>query len=218
MKFKQIISNKIFVFMVLFIFFDGFVELCMSQWASMFAELGLGVSKALGDLLGPGSITLGFLISRSIFGMKGDKLPVEKCMIGYSLLCFLAHMIVAFVPNPFLCLIGVGLNGLGAGFLFPALFVIAPRVLPNAEVLLFGSLSASTYIGITLSSWLVGLLTTYSETYTIPLLSSLVPAKNAVDLGIRCSFFVVGVISLLMLLCLCIVFRFIKQQNEAKLQ
>lgn len=66
MKFKQIISNKIFVFMVLFIFFEGFVELCMSQWASMFAESGLGVSKALGDLLGPGLITLGFLISRSI--------------------------------------------------------------------------------------------------------------------------------------------------------
>ena len=213
MKFSQIVGNKIFLFMVLFIFFEGFVELCMSQWASMFAEAGLGVNKALGGLLGPGLITLGVLISRSIFGVMGDRLPIEKCMIGCSLLCFAAHMIVAFAANPFVCLLGVGLNGLGVGFLFPALFVIAPRALPNAGVLLFGSLSASTYIGITFSSWLMGLMTAYAETHTIPLLSAVIPAKSAVEMGMRSTFFVVGIIVLLMLACLLLTFAAIKQKN-----
>ena len=83
----------------------------------------------------------------------------------------------------------------------------------NAGVLLFGSLSASTYIGITFSSWLMGLMTAYAETPTIPLLSAMIPAKSAVEMGMRSTFFVVGIIVLLMLACLLLTFAAIKQKN-----
>lgn len=212
-KMKSIITNKVFIFFLLFIFFEGFVELCMSQWASMFAEAGLGVSKSMGDLLGPGLSTLGVLISRSFFGFKGDKIPVEKIMLVCSVICFIAHMMVAFISNPIVCLLGVGLNGLGIGIMFPGLFAVAARAFPNAGVKLFGTLSFSTYIGISLSGWMVGKITTFAETTQIPVLSSIIPATDAVEMGMRTSFFIVGIIALIMLLFLWLAFRGMKQQK-----
>ena len=50
---RQLLSRPIFWGMMGLMICSGAAEITMAQWASGFAEAGLGVPKAMGDLLGP---------------------------------------------------------------------------------------------------------------------------------------------------------------------
>ena len=50
---KELLSNGTFWLMVVLMVSAGASEQAVSQWASTFAEMGLGVSKTIGDLTGP---------------------------------------------------------------------------------------------------------------------------------------------------------------------
>lgn len=53
MTMRELFSTKIFWVFVVLMICAGASEQAMSQWASAFAEAGLGVSKTIGDLAGP---------------------------------------------------------------------------------------------------------------------------------------------------------------------
>ena len=50
---RKLVSTRLFWLFAALMFAAGASELSMSQWASAFAESGLGVSKTVGDLAGP---------------------------------------------------------------------------------------------------------------------------------------------------------------------
>ena len=50
---KQLFKSKLFWIFILLMICSGASEQGMSQWSSAFAEMGLNVSKTMGDLLGP---------------------------------------------------------------------------------------------------------------------------------------------------------------------
>lgn len=56
---------------LLIMFCAGAGELSISQWASVFAEKGLGVSKTVGDLAGPALFALLMGSARLIYGKLG---------------------------------------------------------------------------------------------------------------------------------------------------
>ena len=84
----------------------GAAENTVSQWASAFAEKGLGVTKTVGDLAGPMAFAALMGTARLIYGKWGHKLHLEKCMLGSSLLCVAAYLAIALVPDPRLALVG----------------------------------------------------------------------------------------------------------------
>ena len=53
MKTRELFKSGLFWIFVVLMVASGASEQAMSQWASAFAELGLGVSKTVGDLAGP---------------------------------------------------------------------------------------------------------------------------------------------------------------------
>ena len=65
----------------------GASELAMAQWASAYAEAALGLSKALGDLLGPCMFAVTMGICRVIYGKYGEKLNLMRFMLGSGALC-----------------------------------------------------------------------------------------------------------------------------------
>ena len=56
----------------------------MSQWSSFFAQQGAGVSKELGDLLGPGLFALLMALGRTGYGLAGDRLPLRACLVVFG--------------------------------------------------------------------------------------------------------------------------------------
>lgn len=77
---KELCRNKVFWLMMIMMVCSGASEQAVSQWASTFAEQGLGVSKTVGDLAGPLAFAALMGTSRLLYGKFGDKLNLNKCM------------------------------------------------------------------------------------------------------------------------------------------
>ena len=95
----------------------GASEQAVSQWASTFAEQGLGVSKTLGDLAGPMVFALMMGISRLLYGKFGERIDLKRFMFLSVLLCLLAYMMIGFASLPLIGFLGCGLSGFAVGIM-----------------------------------------------------------------------------------------------------
>lgn len=157
MPLGKLLTSKVFWLFLLLMACAGACEQAVSQWASTFAEQGLQVSKTIGDLAGPMFFAIMMGSARAIYGKKGEKLPLEKCMIGSGILCLCSYLLIALSPIPTIALVGCGLCGFSVGILWPGTFSLASKAMPAGGTALFaflalgGDLGCSggpTYVGI----------------------------------------------------------------------
>jgi fucose permease len=134
----------------------GAAEQAMGQWASFFAETGLGLSKTLGDLLGPCIFAVLMGLSRVYFGLRNGNLPLENVLLGSAGLCFGGYLIAAISPDPLVSLMGCGLCGFSVGIMWPGIFTLAARVFPFGGTGMFGVLALAGDGGCGLGPGLVG--------------------------------------------------------------
>ena len=112
---KELCRNKVFWLMMIMMVCSGASEQAVSQWASTFAEQGLGVSKTVGDLAGPLAFAALMGTSRLLYGKFGDKLNLNKCMFFSACLCVISYLCIALIPVPAIGLIGCALCGFSVG-------------------------------------------------------------------------------------------------------
>ena len=93
---------KIFWVLLIMMICAGASEQAVSQWASTFAEKGLGISKAAGDLAGPMVFAILMGISRLFYGKYGDRINLEHFMIYSSFLCILSYLRISLFSTPLL--------------------------------------------------------------------------------------------------------------------
>ncbi len=136
-----------FVCFLLLMFCGGAAEQVIAQWASLFAETGLGVSKTVGDLLGPCLFGLMMAASRTFYGIRGGRIPLRSFMTVCSAGLVFSFLLTVFAPHPFLSLIGCGLTGLFAGIFWPGTLSLATSHLPKAGASMFGVLALAGDIG-----------------------------------------------------------------------
>ncbi|MBQ3498997.1 MAG: MFS transporter [Clostridia bacterium] len=142
-------KNKTFVVFFFMMLCAGASELSMSQWASAFAEEGLGVSKAMGDLLGPCMFAVFMGIARVFYGKFGSKISLSKFMAGSSALCVAAYAVTVFSPYPLLSLCGCALCGLAVGIMWPGTFSMASAAIPLGGTPMFAMLALAGDTGCT---------------------------------------------------------------------
>ena len=145
--FKELISQGIFWLMLIMMLSAGASEQAVSQWSSAFAEKGLGVSKTMGDLLGPMLFALCMAISRTIYGIKGHKIDLNRFMGASTGLCIIAYLVIVFVPNPVIALLGCGLAGFSVGIFWPGTFSTASAMVKGRGTLLFALLALAGDLG-----------------------------------------------------------------------
>lgn len=133
--------NKSFIIFFFMMLCAGASELAMSQWASAFAEEGLGVSKAMGDLLGPCMFAVFMGIARVFYGKFGAKISLSKFMAASSALCVVAYAVTVFSPYPLLALGGCALCGLAVGIMWPGTFSMASAAIPLGGTSMFAMLA-----------------------------------------------------------------------------
>lgn len=143
----QLIKKKTFwVFMVMMMC-AGASEQAVSQWASAFAEKGLGVSKAVGDLSGPMAFAFMMGISRLYYGKYGDRIDLDRFMTGSIILCIVSYLCIAFIPIPALGLAGCALCGLSVGIMWPGTFSKAAVSLRGGGTAMFAFLALAGDLG-----------------------------------------------------------------------
>ena len=158
MKLGELARNKLFWLFMLAMMCAGASEQAVSQWASTFAELGLGVSKTLGDLMGPMLFALMMGVARAIYGKYGDRIKLEKFMLLSCLLCVASYLITSLSPWPMLGLIGCGICGFSVGIFWPGTFSMASASLRRGGTALFCMLALGGDLGCSAGPTGVGMI------------------------------------------------------------
>ena len=154
----KLLTNKLFWIFAALMFAAGACELSMSQWASAFAESGLGVSKTVGDLAGPCLFAVLMGCARVIYAKFGDRLNLLNTQMLSAGLCVVAYLLAALSPNPLLALLGCGLCGLSVGILWPGTISVASRSLPKVGTAMFALLALFGDLGCSGGPTLVGMV------------------------------------------------------------
>lgn len=136
----------------------GASELAVSQWASAFAESGLGVSKTVGDLLGPMLFAILMGTSRVLYAKFSHKAPLEKFMLASALLCLLSFLVLALSPWPVVGLLGCGIAGFSVGVFWPGGLSMGTKKVPVGGTALFALLACAGDMGCMLGPTAVGTL------------------------------------------------------------
>lgn len=153
-----LIRNKMFWLFVILMACAGACEQSVSQWASVFAEQGLGVSKTIGDLAGPMFFAIMMGTSRLIYGKYGEHLNLKKFMTYSVLLCIVSYLLISLSPWPFLGLFGCGLCGLSVGILWPGTFSMASASVRGGGTAMFALLALAGDLGCSGGPTFVGLI------------------------------------------------------------
>lgn len=156
MSIAELCKNKFFWVLLIMMICSGASEQAVSQWASAFAERGLGIDKAIGDLAGPLSFALFMAASRTFYGKFGDKIDLDKFMKVSTVLCIAAYLTASLAPHPALNLLGCGLCGLSVGIMWPGSFSRASQVLSRGGTAMFALLALGGDLGCGAGPTLVG--------------------------------------------------------------
>ncbi len=155
-SFRALIGKKIFwVFMILMVC-AGAGEQAVSQWASAFAEEGLKVKKAVGDLAGPMFFAAMMGTSRALYGKYGEKIDLGKMMTYSGILCIASYILISLSPHPALGLIGCGICGLSVGIMWPGTFSMASASIRGGGTAMFAFLALAGDLGCSSGPTLVG--------------------------------------------------------------
>ncbi len=158
MSLSGLLTSKIFWILMLLMVCSGACEQAVSQWASTFAEKGLGISKTAGDLAGPMMFALLMGTSRLLYGKWGEKMNLQKCMAYSGILCAVSYLLISLSPSPVLSLIGCGICGFSVGILWPGTFSMAAKQLRSGGTVLFALLALAGDLGCTGGPTYVGLI------------------------------------------------------------
>ncbi len=163
LSFKSLVQNKLFWLLMLFMVCAGASEQSVSQWASAFAERGLGVSKTIGDLAGPMMFAIMMGTSRLIYGKYGDRINLNKFMRYSVILCIGSYLLISLSTLPVLGLIGCGICGLSVGILWPGTFSLASANIRGGGTAMFAFLALAGDLGCSAGPTVVGIASSYFD-------------------------------------------------------
>ena len=158
MKFGQLLRSKIFWVLIVMMFCSGAAEHVIIQWASAFAEKGLGITKSVGDLAGPTAFGVLMGLTRVFYGKYGEKINLDNFILGSGVLCIISFCLVVFVPNPVINLIGCALSGVGVAILWPGTLSKSAVTLRNGGTTMFAWLAVAGDMGCSAGPTVVGLV------------------------------------------------------------
>lgn len=160
---KDLLGMKLFWILLMMMICAGASEQAVSQWASTFAEKGLGISKTAGDLAGPMAFAILMGTSRAFYGKFGDRIKLDRFMIYSSCLCILSYLGIALLPVPQLSLAACAICGLSVGIMWPGSFSKAAAALPKGGTAMFALLALGGDVGCSGGPTVVGMVSSLFE-------------------------------------------------------
>ncbi|MCI9217943.1 MFS transporter [Lachnospiraceae bacterium 42-17] len=156
MSILELCKTKVFWILMLMMTCAGASEQSVSQWASTFAERGLGVGKTVGDLAGPMAFAILMGSARAFYGKFGDRINLDHFMAGSGILCVISYLCISLSPSPVISLAGCAVCGLSVGIMWPGSFSKASAMLRNGGTALFALLALAGDLGCSGGPTLVG--------------------------------------------------------------
>ena len=159
MSISALFKTPLFWIAIILMVCSGASELSMAQWASAYAEAALGLSKTMGDLLGPCLFAVSMGISRILYGKYGEKVDLSKFMLGSGALCVVCYVLASLFSNPVVGLTGCILCGFSVGIMWPGTLSISSKKFPAGGTAMFALLAMAGDLGGSIGPGIVGRVT-----------------------------------------------------------
>ena len=159
MSISALFKTPLFWIAIILMVCSGASELSMAQWASAYAEAALGLSKTMGDLLGPCLFAVSMGISRILYGKYGEKVDLSKFMLGSGVLCVVCYVLASLFSNPVVGLTGCILCGFSVGIMWPGTLSISSKKFPAGGTAMFALLAMAGDLGGSIGPGIVGRVT-----------------------------------------------------------
>ena len=156
---RQLCHIPIFWIALILMVCAGASEISMAQWASAYVESALGISKSIGDIIGPCLFAVMMGMSRSFYGKYGENIDLMKFMIGSGALCLVCYLLSALAPLPFLNLVGCAVCGFSVGIMWPGTLSISSKKFPAGGTAMFALLAMAGDLGGSIGPGIVGRVT-----------------------------------------------------------
>ena len=161
MTMGELFREKVFWFLMIMMVCSGASEQAVSQWASAFAEQGLGITKTIGDLVGPMAFSILMGTSRLIYGKYGDRFDLDQFMKLSTLLCIGSYLLIAFVPVPAVELVGCAICGFSVGIMWPGTFSMASASIKRGGTAMFALMALAGDLGCAGGPTVVGMVSSH---------------------------------------------------------
>lgn len=209
---KTLFTSKIFLVALLLMLCAGASELAMSQWSSLFAERALGVTKVIGDLLGPCLFAVFMGIGRTIYGVWGEKIHLTGAMVFCAALCILCYLGTALFENPWLSLLSCALCGFSVSLMWPGTFSLTSAAYPKGGTAMFGILAVLGDGGCSVGPALMGAVS--GAVSGNAKIAASFPNLTADQLGLKSGMLFSAVFPALILIGVLLLTRFHKAANK----
>ena len=187
---KNLLKSRAFIMLFVIMICVGSSEMVISQWASYFAETGLGVSKVVGDLIGPCMFAFMMAVGRTIYSIFGEKISIVKALSFCALFATIAYIGVSVFKSPIAVIISFAVAGLSVSIMWPGTLAATSAIFDKGKTSMFALLALAGDAGCSIGPWINGIVNdTASEIESLQFLSVLgfTPENAALRLGILVS-------------------------------
>jgi fucose permease len=169
----SLLKNKQLVLCIIAIFLGGATECTISQWASGYIEMALGIPKYLGDIFGVMGFALLLGIGRTLYAKKGKNL--EKVLFFSTIASFICYTLAVVSPFPVIGLIACMLTGISSAMLWPGMLVVSQKRVPNGGVFVYAMMATGGDLGAAVIPQIVGIVADASNITTGLSVSVIIP-------------------------------------------
>ncbi len=154
----SLLYSRSFLLLAVLMFCSGAGEQIMAQWSSFYAEVGLGVSKLVGDLLGPLIFALMMAVGRSLYGLMTQRIPICRMLVMCAAVSLFGYLAASLVRAPLVSLAACGLTGLGISLMWPGILSLSKGRYPGGGASMFALLAFGGDIGCSVGPFVCGLV------------------------------------------------------------
>ena len=201
-RLSDLFRKPVFYVFILLMICGGAAEMTMSQWASLFAEKAIGVSKVIGDLLGPCFFGVLMGLGRVGYGLWGRKIRIAPALFACSLLTLICYLLSVFGGLPIFSLIGCAVCGLGVSLMWPGVLSLSSGKYPMAGAPMFAVLALAGDLGCSVGPWFSGIVTDWAKTAHILPIAGIV--GDAEQIAMKYGMLAATVFPLLMVIVLAV--------------
>ncbi len=156
--FFELIKQPKFILYMVMMFCAGASEIAMAEWASIFAQNALGVSKVIGDMAGPCAFALFMATGRVLYAKFSKKVSFTKLLVILNVFGFICYMAVAICKIPFIALIFCAVCGVTVSISWPGIYSAGARTFPKGGAVMFSVFAMCGDTGCALGPWVIGFL------------------------------------------------------------
>ncbi len=177
----QLLKRGTFRGYMLMMLCAGASEIAMAQWASLFAQRGLGASKVIGDLAGPCAFALFMAAGRVYYGINAKKIDFKKAMTVLSVGAAMCYLGVGISQSAVLSLVFCAICGLTVSIYWPAIYSQGAVCFADGGMIMYSVFATCGDIGCALGPWVLGII--------------------ADNIGLKSGFGVTSVFPIIILIC-----------------